>query len=143
MFENLKKWIRAVLNTPNFTPFSPWKEDPGWILFCRLVMLGSVFSLIGLLVISLDPVAFYLNLPSHLRFPFLLLAAILFLLAIIFGTPVYVYERKRMRAWLLVIAQKEGIHVEEDLDNSEISRKLVKKLKRKVIENYVFSEENN
>jgi len=150
VFEHLKRWLIEILSIPNFTPVSPWKEDPAWILFCRLVMLGSVFSLIGLLIVSLDPVALYFILPSYLRFRFVFSVSILLLLATTFGTTVYIYERRRMREWfakelgkmsrqaLLVIAQKEGIHVEEDLGNSEISQKLLKKLKRKVIENYVF-----
>jgi len=153
MFEDLKRWIIKVLSFPNFTPVSPWKEDPAEILFCRLVMLGSVFSLVGVLVIGLDPVGLYFILPSFLRFPFISSVSILLLLSTIFGIIVYVYERRRMSEWLaeeldkmphvslLTIAQKEGVSIEEEADSKVISQMLMSKLKRKDIEKYVFGEE--
>ena len=94
---DLKKKISSILNFPNFTPtMSPWKDNPKWVLFCRLVLWVSTFSLIGLLFIPV-PTIIYRNLPPNLRFPFIILHGILFLLSIISGTAVYTYERKRMR----------------------------------------------
>lgn len=156
MIRKLKKRIEDFLRTLSRQPLTrigSWKDDPKWILFGRLVMWGSVLSVLGMLVISTYVGLWYL--PPYVSRSFLVVTAVLIFLATASGIPVFLYERKRMREWLveelerfprkqlLEIAQKEGVTVSEDLGKERIVQRLMDKLKRKVIEDYVFSEEDD
>ena len=91
------EWIYRTLNKPFFIFSAPRTKNPSWVLVYRLIMLSSFASLLGLIIVSIDPIVLYFNLPSFLRFSYLALYAILITLVAAFAVLVYMYEKKRTR----------------------------------------------
>ena len=148
MIEKLRKWIDEISTNPAFFLFLPRTDDPRWVIFCRLVMWGSIFSALGTLIAFQYIGFWYVHTYGYWE-SFLVLMA---MLATASGISLYLYERKRMREWLveelqklpkerlLAIARKEKVSVKEDSEKSRIISQLMKELNRKVIEHHVFSD---